>query len=149
VNPHQTVAHGLATRTKHGRPDLGTTPVPQAWEDLGVHGRGIADDAPAPGHPIGQLPRLTIVIVARLQGLPDSWAFCGLKTVAWRQVGNAFPPADAAALGIPITTTLSQALHRQPPEPGQAITHDFADSGTDGNFRQDVLQRPTGHREAG
>ena len=148
MNPHQTVAYSLATRTKHGRPDLGTTPARQAWKALGVHGRGIADDAPASGHPIGQLPRLTIVIVAQLQGLPDSWAFCGLKTVAYRQVGNAFPPAVAAALGIPITM-LGQACHRQPPEPGQANTHDFVDSGSGGDFRQDVLQRPTDHREAG
>ena len=31
-----------------------------------MDGRGIADDAPDPAHPVGQPPRLTIGMVARL-----------------------------------------------------------------------------------
>jgi hypothetical protein len=37
-------------------------------------------------------------MVARIQGLPDSWDFYGAKTADYRQVGNAFPPPVAAAL---------------------------------------------------
>jgi DNA (cytosine-5)-methyltransferase 1 len=92
--------------TKHGGPDLGPTRARQAWKALGVDGRGIADHAPGLGHPAGQPPRLTITMVARLQGFPDSWEFCDRKTAAYRQVGNAFPPPVAAALGAAIATAL-------------------------------------------
>ena len=93
--------------TKHGGPDLGPTRARQAWKDLGVDGRGIADHAPGPGHPDGQLPRLTIQMVARLQGFPDTWEFSGGKTAAYRQVGNALPPPVARALGTGIAAALS------------------------------------------
>jgi site-specific DNA-cytosine methylase len=78
--------------TGDGRPYLGRHRARQAWKDLGVDGCGIADHAPGPGHPDGQLPRLTVQMAARLQGFPDTWEFCGGKTAAYRQVGNAFPP---------------------------------------------------------
>ncbi len=92
--------------TRHGGPDLGPTRARRAWKDLGVDGRGIADDAPDPAHPVGQLPRLTIPMVARLQGFPDAWEFSGRKTAAYRQVGNAFPPPVAKAIGTAIATAL-------------------------------------------
>jgi DNA (cytosine-5)-methyltransferase 1 len=37
-------------------------------------------------------------MVARLQGFPDDWQFCGGKTAAYRQVGNAFPSPFARAI---------------------------------------------------
>jgi DNA (cytosine-5)-methyltransferase 1 len=46
-------------------------------------------------------------MVARIQGFPDTWAFCGRKTAAYRQIGNAFPPPVAAALGTSIRDALS------------------------------------------
>jgi DNA (cytosine-5)-methyltransferase 1 len=82
---------------KHGGPDLGPTRARRAWASLGVDGLGIADDAPEPDH-LG-MPRLTVRMVARLQGFPDDWEFVGKKTAAYRQVGNAFPPPVAAAVG--------------------------------------------------
>jgi DNA (cytosine-5)-methyltransferase 1 len=41
-------------------------------------------------------------MVSRLQGFPDRWSFSGRKTAAYRQVGNAFPPPVARALGVAI-----------------------------------------------
>jgi DNA (cytosine-5)-methyltransferase 1 len=45
-------------------------------------------------------------MVARLQGFPDDWEFSGRKTAAYRQVGNAFPPPVARALGAAIAAAL-------------------------------------------
>lgn len=81
---------------KHGGPDLGPTRARQAWASLGVEGRSIADEAPAPDF-VG-MPRLTLRMVARIQGFPDSWQFFGKKTTAYQQVGNAFPPPVARAV---------------------------------------------------
>jgi DNA (cytosine-5)-methyltransferase 1 len=89
---------------KHGGPDLGPTRARQAWITLGVDGKGIANEAPPKGW-VG-IPRLTVRMVARIQGFPDSWQFSGGKTAAYRQVGNAFPPPFAAA----IASSLRQCL---------------------------------------
>jgi DNA (cytosine-5)-methyltransferase 1 len=92
---------------KHGGPDLGPTRARRAWQELGVDGLGIADAAPGPDFPPGGLPKLTARMVARLQGFPDSWEFSGRKTAAYRQVGNAFPPPVARALGRAVHAALA------------------------------------------
>lgn len=94
--------------TKHGGPDLGPTRARQAWATLGVDGRGVADEAPACDF-VGS-PRLTVRMVARLQGFPDDWAFSGRKTAAYRQVGNAFPPPVAEAVAKNIHAALSGSV---------------------------------------
>jgi DNA (cytosine-5)-methyltransferase 1 len=99
---------------KHGGPDLGPTRARRARADLGVDGLGIAAHAPGPAHPVGQSPRLTIAMVARLQGFPDCWEFAGRKTAAYRQVGNAFPPPVASALGTSIAVVLGQVPSPSP-----------------------------------
>jgi DNA (cytosine-5)-methyltransferase 1 len=89
---------------KHGGPDLGPTRAKKAWASLGVDGLGIADEAPGPDF-VGK-PKLTVPMVARLQGFPDEWKMSGRKTAAYRQVGNAFPPPVARA----VATKLAEAL---------------------------------------
>jgi DNA (cytosine-5)-methyltransferase 1 len=81
---------------KHGGPDLGPTRAKRAWAVLGVDGHGIVDQAPSPDF-VG-MPRLTVRMVAKLQGFPEDWRFSGKKTNAYRQVGNAFPPPVAHAV---------------------------------------------------
>ena len=90
--------------TKHGGPDLGPTRSRKDWACLGVDGLGIADEAPPPG--FTGLPRLTVRMTARLQGFPDSWKITGRKTAAYRQIGNAFPPPVAQAIGKEILKCL-------------------------------------------
>lgn len=84
---------------KHGGPDLGPTRARAAWLKLGVDGRGIADAPPGRDDPVGLLPRLTVPMAAAIQGFPGDWRFSGRKTASYRQVGNAFPPPVARAVG--------------------------------------------------
>lgn len=90
---------------KHGGPDLGPTRARQAWASMGVEGRSLAEAAPEPE--FFGMPRLTVRMVARLQGFPDSWQFYGRKTTAYRQVGNAFPPPVAKAVAQNLRIALS------------------------------------------
>ena len=92
---------------KHGGPDLGPTRARRQWATLQVDGLSIADEAPGKECPPDHAPRLTTRMVARLQGFPDSWEFVGKKTVAYRQVGNAFPPPVAMAVGSSIFEALA------------------------------------------
>jgi DNA (cytosine-5)-methyltransferase 1 len=91
---------------KHGGPDLGPTRARRAWETLGVNGKTVAEEAPDPDF-VG-MPRLTVPMVARIQGFPDDWHFTGRKTNAYRQVGNAFPPPVARAVAERVCTALSK-----------------------------------------
>ena len=43
-----------------------------------------------------------------VQGFPEDWEFTGKKTAAYRQVGNAFPPPVARAVGQKIISALKK-----------------------------------------
>jgi DNA (cytosine-5)-methyltransferase 1 len=114
---------------KHGGADLGPTRAKRAWRELGVDGMGVADAAPGPvsPHPNVKLPRLTVQMVARLQGWQDewNWQLAGRKTAQYRQVGNAFPPPLAEAVGRAIIRALDHAERpHDMPELASPTVHD-------------------------
>jgi DNA (cytosine-5)-methyltransferase 1 len=95
---------------KHGGPDLGPTRAKREWAGMGCSGMGIADEPPGPEEPFDHVPRLTVRMTARLQGFPDVCQFAGRKTAQYRQVGNAFPPPVARAVGQQIAVALGVQL---------------------------------------
>lgn len=88
---------------RHGGPDLGPTRARKQWLTIGIDARSLADEPPGADFPAEGQPRLTLRMVARLQGFPDDWRFVGKKTAAYRQVGNAFPP--------PVARAVANAIH--------------------------------------
>lgn len=92
---------------KHGGPDLGPTRAKKEWTRLNVNAHSLAEFPPDRGF-VGS-PRLTVAMAARLQGFPAKWKFTGRKTNAYRQVGNAFPPPVARAVGEAIRSALEAA----------------------------------------
>ncbi|MGW5068370.1 DNA cytosine methyltransferase [Streptomyces cyaneofuscatus] len=99
---------------KHGGADLGPTRAKRAWAALGVCGLGVANDAEEMKNQesydrdlfAAAGPKLTVEQAAIIQGFPPTWKFKGRKTAAYRQVGNAFPPPVAQAVGEQIIAAL-------------------------------------------
>lgn len=92
---------------KHGGADLGPTRARQAWEKLGVNGKSLANDPPASD--FEGLPKLTVEMTALIQGFPANWKIVGKKTAAYRQIGNAFPPPVAEAMGLSIRCAINKS----------------------------------------
>jgi DNA (cytosine-5)-methyltransferase 1 len=92
---------------KHGGADLGPSRAKAAWLSLGVDGKGIADQAPNEQTPFDHVPRLTLEMAAAVQGFSPDWHIAGRKTAAYRQIGNAFPPPVAEAIGRRIGVALN------------------------------------------
>lgn len=92
---------------KHGGADLGPTRAKRAWARMNVNGLGLGDEVPGPGF-VGS-PKLTIEQAALLQGFPPTWEFQGRKTSSYRQVGNAFPPPVAKAVGSAVAKAFRMA----------------------------------------
>jgi DNA (cytosine-5)-methyltransferase 1 len=106
---------------KHGGADLGPSRAKAAWKQLGVSGMGVANDIETCAKkqtedrdlfgPDG--PMLTVPQAAIIQGFPTEWDFFGGKTAQYRQVGNAFPPPVARAVGESIIDVLKAARERE------------------------------------
>jgi DNA (cytosine-5)-methyltransferase 1 len=135
---------------KHGGADLGPTRAKRAWREMGVDALGVADSAPSADDPVTLLPRLTCEMVARLQGWNDieyRWTFTGRKTSRYRQIGNAFPPPVAHALGESIRRALEHEGAPRPLVEQSSVTHDpvYAVLRQDGGFltMDQILRRLT------
>jgi DNA (cytosine-5)-methyltransferase 1 len=122
---------------KHGGADLGPTRAKRAWREMGVNALGVADAPPSADDPVTLLPKLTCEMVARLQGWDGReyrWEFTGRKTSNYRQIGNAFPPPVATAIGEQIRRALDHQgeprhLVEQSPaahDPVYKVLHDDA-----------------------
>lgn len=99
--------------TKHGGPDLGPTRARAQWLALGVNGKLVADEAPP--RDFDGTPCLTVQMAAVIQGFPADWTFMGRRTHAYRQVGNAFPPPVAEAVGKRVAAALRAAERKAAP----------------------------------
>jgi DNA (cytosine-5)-methyltransferase 1 len=101
---------------RHGGPDLGPSRARAAWAAMGVNGGSVADRTPQRG---ARLPvRLNPEQLALLQGFPPEWSFTGTKTARCRQIGNAFPPPVAEAVGLSLARILTAARVREQGIPG-------------------------------
>jgi DNA (cytosine-5)-methyltransferase 1 len=139
---------------KHGGADLGPTRAKRAWREMGVDALGVADAAPSATDPVTLLPKLTCEMVARLQGWNDTkyrWAFTGRKTSNYRQIGNAFPPPVAHALGASIRRALDREGTPRRLVEQSSVTHDpvYAVLRDDGGFltMEQILRRLTAPME--
>ena len=133
---------------KHGGADLGPTRAKRAWRLLGVDAAGVADAAPSAGDPATLTPRLTCDMVARIQGWDGReyrWEFTGRKTSNYRQIGNAFPPPVAGALGERIRRALDRTGEAGEIVERSATAHDpvYAVLRADGGFltMEQILRR--------
>ncbi|MFJ2216971.1 DNA cytosine methyltransferase [Streptomyces sp. NPDC101062] len=111
---------------KHGGADLGPTRAKKAWSDLGVCGLGVANNPKEMTDPERDLfaeagPKLTVQQAAIIQGFPPEWKFAGRKTASYRQVGNAFPPPVAQAVGEQIHAALKVAKAEHPEDFGELL----------------------------
>ena len=92
---------------KHGGADLGPTRAKRAW----ARWVSMVWVSPTRRRRLtlrGSDPKLTVEMVARLQGWDEKkWHFAGRKTSRYRQVGNAFPPPVARAIGRQIVAALN------------------------------------------
>ncbi|WP_421365861.1 DNA cytosine methyltransferase [Agrobacterium tumefaciens] len=93
------------------------------WEKFGfrINPEHIADGPVEPDLVdfTGMLPYLTIEVIKVLQGFPAAWKFVGDKPqTQFKQIGNAFPPSMAQAVGLSIARALpgnAWQADRQPP----------------------------------
>ncbi|NSC22546.1 DNA cytosine methyltransferase [Streptomyces albus subsp. chlorinus] len=96
---------------KHGGADLGPNRAKASWRHFGVNAMGVANEPEKTTDLARDFlrltgPMLTVQQAAIVQSFPKDWRFAGGKTAKYRQVGNAFPPPVARALGRAIASVL-------------------------------------------
>ena len=125
---------------KHGGPDLGPSRAKAAWHKLGVNAHRVGGDHEVPGKDFAgallrdgsvregfeNMPLLNVRMAAKLQGFPGHWHFIGSKTHAYRQVGNAFPPPVAEAVGRKIAEAIQRFSEPQAPTPRRKMASSSA-----------------------
>ena len=82
-------------------------------EIFSVDGMGIADEAPDYTFPEEHLPRLTVRMVARIQGFPDTWQFMGQKnhrvSPSWKRLSAAIARAVGNSIRAAFTRQFTYA----------------------------------------
>ncbi|GAA2419847.1 DNA (cytosine-5-)-methyltransferase [Streptomyces glaucus] len=124
---------------KHGGADLGPTRAKRAWAAMHVNAMGLANDREN-CDPERDLfrdagPMLTVEQTAIIQGFPRGWDFQGRKTARYRQVGNAFPPPVAEAVGRAIAAVL------RPDHRDELLANYELDSSAAGGVTEDEAQQ--------
>ncbi len=76
----------------------------------------------------GTLRRLTLREVAKLQGFPDEWVFCGSKSEQFQQVGNAVPTVFGEVLGRMLVEYLSGDYKTYPNKNEMELPQSIVDS---------------------
>ncbi|GAA1722389.1 DNA cytosine methyltransferase [Streptomyces yatensis] len=147
---------------KHGGADLGPTRAKRAWAAMGVDATGVAND-PEDCDPERDLfrpagPMLTVQQAAMLQGFPEDWQFQGRKTARYRQVGNAFPPPVAEAVGRAIAAVLRPEQREELLEPYEMESKEDSAAGDVGAYQVEAFpasaltvpaRRPAGDDHSG
>ncbi|TQJ31469.1 DNA cytosine methyltransferase [Microbacterium sp. SLBN-146] len=90
---------------RHGGADLGPSGTKSAWWRLGIDPTAIADASPGPDDPMELAPRLTLRMMAKLQGL-ENWPLHGSKSHQARLIASATPPAVAEGIALSIAGAL-------------------------------------------
>jgi DNA (cytosine-5)-methyltransferase 1 len=107
--PAPTLVGGSKNR---GGADLGPTGAKRKWATMGVNAHTVGDTIPGPDFvwdpALGRdhMVKVTAEQAALLQGFPDSWEICGLKTSRYRQIGHATPPPVGESLGRVVAEAL-------------------------------------------
>jgi DNA (cytosine-5)-methyltransferase 1 len=124
---------------KHGGADLGPTRAKRAWEAMRINAMGLANDRENcdPERDLFREagPMLTVEQTAIIQGFPRHWDFQGKKTARYRQVGNAFPPPVAEAVGRAIAAVL------RPEYRDELLANYVLDSSAEGRVTEDEAQQ--------
>ena len=94
--------------------NLGSTVTKAEWKLLAVDGYSIAEAAPAQGSALEQNPRLTMGMIASLQGFPRSWHFAGSPAAQLQQIAGDFPPLVALSIGRALAATLRASAVARP-----------------------------------
>jgi DNA (cytosine-5)-methyltransferase 1 len=60
-------------------------------------------------------------MAAALQGFPRDWLISGRKTAGYRQIGNAFPPPVAQAVGRSIRSAIEASREAEEAKPTRLL----------------------------